>query len=221
MTFEDDLPPAAVPRSGQQPGVGFEQRDGVSDPRTGSGEHRLRDHHQPPQVEAFLRRVGDLIASARPMPLSSSVIINKDEVLELVEEAEARLPEELRAARWLLKEREDFLAKVRREGDEILEAARAKAERMVQRTEIVKSAEHRARHVIEGAEAEARRMRHECEDFCDQRLGSFEIVLDRTMKIVAAGREKLQGGGRLVPEPAQTADEVDATDAGFFDQDEV
>ena len=68
-------------------------------------------------------------------------MINRDEVLELLDEAIVRFPEELRAARWLLKEREEFLAKVRREGDEILEQARARAERMVQRTEVVKAAE--------------------------------------------------------------------------------
>ena len=127
------------------------------------------------------------------MPLSSSVMINKDEVLELLDEALDRLPEELRAARWLLKEREEFLAKIRREGDDILEQARARAERMVQRTEVVKAAEQRARQIVERAEAEARRMRHEGEDYCDQKLASFEIVLERTLKMVAAGRAKLQG----------------------------
>ncbi len=85
-------------------------------------------------VETLLRRVADLIGNARPMPLSASVMVNRDEVLELVDEALNRLPEELRAARWLLRERQEFLAKVRREGDEILEAARVRAERIVQRT---------------------------------------------------------------------------------------
>jgi F0F1-type ATP synthase membrane subunit b/b' len=132
-------------------------------------------------AETLLRRVLDLIGSARPMPLSSSVMINRDEVVELIEEGLERLPDELRAARWLLKEREEFLAKVQREGDEILEAARVRAERMVQRTEVVRTAEHTARHLVEAAEAEARRLRHEAEDYCDQRLAQFEIVLDRTL----------------------------------------
>ena len=72
-------------------------------------------------VEALLRRACRPDRRARPMPLSASVMINKEEVLELLDEAIERLPEELRAARWLLKEREEFLAKVRAEGDEILE----------------------------------------------------------------------------------------------------
>ena len=175
-----------------------------------------RDPRQPAEVEVLLQRVHDLVATARSMPMSASVMISRDEVLDLVEDIMARLPEELRAARWLLKEREDFLARTHREGDEILEAARAKAERMVQRTEVVKSAEHRARHIIDVAEADARRMQHECEDFCDQKLASFEIVLDRTMKMVTAGREKLAGPSLTQPEPEP---EPDGDGPSFFDQD--
>ena len=139
----------------------------------------------------MLRRAADLVASARPMPLSSSVMVNRDEILDLLGQAIDKLPDELRQARWLLKEREEFLARVQSEGDEILDAASAKAESMVQRTEVVKAAEQRAKRIVEAADDEARRLRHESEDFCDQRLAQFEIVLDRTMKMVHAGREKL------------------------------
>src|SRR5436189_657097 len=139
-----------------------------------------------PDAETLLRRVVEVISNAKSLPLSTSVRIEKDEVLELLEDAIDRLPEELRQARWLLKEREEFLEKVQREGDDILEAARARAERMVQRTEIVRSAQATARRTIEDAQDEARRLRHEAEDYCDQKLAAFEIVLERTSKTVAS-----------------------------------
>ncbi len=144
-------------------------------------------------VEQMMRRLHELVASARPMPLSTSVMINRDEVLDLLDETIERLPDELRAARWLLKEREEYLAKVRREGEDILDQARTRAERMVQRTEVVKSSEARARKIVDVATDEASRLKNEVEDFCDQKLASFEIVLERTMKMVGAGRQKLQG----------------------------
>jgi F0F1-type ATP synthase membrane subunit b/b' len=172
-------------------------------------------------VETILHRVADLIGNARPMPLSASVMINRDEVLELVEEALSRLPEELRAARWLLREREEFLAKVQREGDDILDAARVRAERMVQRTEVVRNAQHTARQVIDDAETEARRLKHEAEDFCDQKLAQFEIVLDRTIRTVQAGRARLQAA--LPEDPHGDADPAGggAPEPEFFDQDDL
>ena len=170
---------------------------GVDEPRG-----RLRRRSQPASAEDLLRRVGELIEAARPIPLSASAkITNKDEVLDLLYEAVERLPDELRDARWLKKEREEFLAKMRTDGEEITDAARAHAERMVQRTEVVKAAEHRARRIVDGAEAEARRLRLECEDYCDQKLATFEIVLERTMKVVMAGRDKLQASNPERPDP--------------------
>ena len=144
-------------------------------------------------VEHMLRRLHELVASARPMPLSTSVMVNRDEVLDLLDETMERLPDELRAARWLLKEREEFLAKVKREGEDILDQARTRAERMVQRTEVVKASEARARKIIDAANDDAAQLKNEVEDFCDQKLASFEIVLERTIKLVGAGRQKLQG----------------------------
>ena len=145
-------------------------------------------------AETLLRRSIDIIATAPTMPLSSSPRIDRDEIIELLEEALSRLPDELRQARWMLKERQEFVTKTRREADEILEAARVRAERMVQRTEVVRAAEQRARQVMETAETDSRRLQHETEDFLDQRLGSFEILLDKLQKTVAAGRQRLSIG---------------------------
>src|SRR5918911_2095294 len=145
-----------------------------------------------PDTEILLRRVVDLVNAAPKMPLSSTVRLEKDELLELLHEAIQRLPDELRQARWLLREREEYLAKVAREGDDILAAARERAERIVQRTELVREAQRLSRRIMEEAQDEARRLRHEAEDYCDQKLATFEIVLERTMKTVQAGREKLQ-----------------------------
>ena len=193
------------------------------------------DPYRPPQIEAILRQLREVVANARPMPLSASSMVNKDELLGLLDEAAARLPEELRAARWLLKEREEFLGKVRREGDEILELARTRAERLVQRTEVVRTAEQRARQLVETAREETRRMRRETEDYCDQKLASFETLLGSTRDTISQGRRRLQetvldrDRERRATEAAEAVRAVDEAHAsgtasvrpgaGFFDQD--
>lgn len=170
------------------------------------------------ETEMILRRTLDIIATAPSVPLSSTPRIDRDEVIELLEEALARLPEEIRQARWMLKERQEFLDKTQREADELLGAARQQAERMVQRTEVVRAAEARARQVIDAADEETRRLRNETEDFLDQRLGSFEILLDRLSRTVASGRQRLSIGVR--DEVPVADDEPRAQEGGsFFDQD--
>jgi vacuolar-type H+-ATPase subunit H len=152
----------------------------------------LDPRHDGPDTDLLLRRVIEILEGARTLPLSSSVKLdNKDELLDLLDEAVERLPEEYRQARWMMKEKQEFLDQAQREADEILEAARLRAEGMVQRTEIVREAGHTARRLIEEARDESRRLRLEAEDYCDQKLAEFEVVLDRTIKTVAAGRSKL------------------------------
>ncbi|HTT91915.1 MAG TPA: ATP synthase F0 subunit B [Acidimicrobiales bacterium] len=147
-----------------------------------------------PETEVLLQRVAGMIAGARALPLSSSVKLdNKDEILELLREANERLPEELRQARWMIKEREEFLAGTQRRADELVEAGRSEAQRLVQRTEILKEAQAQARRTLEEARQEAQRLRLEAEDYADQKLAQFEIVLERTLKTVASGRHKLSG----------------------------
>ena len=179
-------------------------------------------------AEAYLRSALDMVLTAKPMPLSSSVRVERDELVELLEGALERIPEEIRQARWMLKERADYLAETERKADAIMEEARVQTERMVQRTEVVRQANHVAQRILDDANEEARRLRHEAEDYADKKLASFEIVLDRTLKTVQAGREKLQvapipsveigdqGGTSLAAAPGPR---VEDEPEGFFDQD--
>jgi hypothetical protein len=183
-------------------------------------------------AETLVREALDLVLTAKAMPLSASVLISREEVADVLQSALDRMPDEIRQARWLLKEREEFIAEKNREADALLEEVRVQAERMVQRTEIVRQANHVAQRVLDDANEEARRLRHEAEDYADQKLASFEIVLDRTMKTVQAGREKLrvtplppveigEGGDTSLASPAEfdLAGLGPDDPEGFFDQD--
>ena len=161
-------------------------------------------------LETLLRELRDIIDTARTMPMSSSVLVNREETLELVDDALAALPEELRHARWLIKEREEYLVQ---------------AERMVERTEVAREARRVAQQVVAHAEADSRRLRHEAEDYIDQKLAAFEVVLERTMATVLKGREQLQAV--VEPLPSDLPDEhtglesmYESGENAVFDQDD-
>jgi len=181
-----------------------------------------------PETESILRRVIEIIDTSPGMPMSASVRVNKEEVLEMLDDAVSRLPDELRSARWLLKEREEFIARSRRDGDELIADAKSRVAHMVQRTEVAKAADLRAAQIIEEAEASARRMRRETEDYCDQKLASFENVLARIQKTVAAGRSRLSAptieeaelGGRAAHGDAVDREDPPTGAVPVFDQDQ-
>ena len=160
-----------------------------------------------------------------PSPVLVGEARQQQEVLDLLDEASQRLPDETRQARWMIRERDEYLAQIQREGDDIVQAGRLQAERMVQRTEIVREAQLMARRVTEAAHEEARRLHMEAEDYCDQKLAAFEVVLDRTIKTVAAGRQKLSVTPTPVLDGPDTrvagvdADGLLGGEDAFFDQD--
>ena len=180
--------------------------------------------YEAPEVERLIQGLINVVDAARPVPLSSSSMVNKDEIISVLNDISIRLPDEIRAARWLLKQREDFLSRTQREGDELIDLARARAGQMVQKSEVVKAAEIHARRLVEEAQAEAQRLRLETEDFCDQRLASFEAVLKKTQKVVADGRTKLQGDPLADLKEAHASAETETeTEQGpeLYDQDEI
>jgi F0F1-type ATP synthase membrane subunit b/b' len=173
-------------------------------------------------AEGLIQRSIDLVASAKAMPLSASALVSREELIDLLTAALEQLPDELRQARWLLRERDEFMADRNREAEALMEEVRVQAERMVSRTEIVRQANQVAQRILDDANEEARRMRHEAEDYCDQKLAGMEIVLERIMRTVQAGREKLQATAPPMTDaaaPAEADSSEDGDTDGFFDQD--
>jgi hypothetical protein len=158
-------------------------------------------------ITARLQQLEDLVREAKSMPLSSSALLNRDEVLELIQDLKGSLPEEIKQARWVVKDREELLAKARRDAEAMVDQARAEQLRLASHEEVVKRADEEADRILTEAEEAARKMRLEAEDYVDAKLAQFEIALHkvteellttsdaltRTIEQVQAGREKLRG----------------------------
>ncbi len=181
-----------------------------------------------PEVEALLEEAIEMLAEARPLPMSTTVKIARDDLLHLLEQAQDQLPEEVRAARWLLKEREDFVAKARQEQQALIDEGRAQVSRMVERQQVVKEAEARARQILDEARTEATTMQRQVEEYCDNKLARFEAVLVRTTETVRNGRQKLLGmsevggvrRGEWADDNGWNEADIDLSNPGSFD-DEV
>ena len=171
-------------------------------------------------VDAALADLERYVSGGRGSSLSSQVRLDREHTLELIRIARDRLPVAVRSARWLVKERNDYLARARREADELMEEVRSEAARMVQRTEVVKQADLRARRIVESAEEQARRQRLELEDYCDEHLARFEEALGRALENVRRGRTKLQGSAPVETPEASTED-TEGAEQRFFDQDQT
>lgn len=136
-----------------------------------------------------------LIEEAKSVPLSSSVVVNRDEFIELLLQLKEEVPEEVRQARWMSRDRDELLARARKEADRVIADSREQRDRLLSRTEIVKEAEKEAARIVQEATDKADRKKQEAEDYIDQKLAGFEILLNKTLGTVARGRTQIRGEG--------------------------
>jgi len=137
------------------------------------------------------------IEGARAMPMSASCIVNRPELLTLLEELRALLPQEIDLAEQLLAGRDRVVEEGRAESDRIIAAAQEERMRLVSETEVFAQAQQEAARVVSEAHADAESMRKQVDEYVDGKLATFEITLNKTLSAVARGRDKLRGRGEL------------------------
>ncbi len=163
-------------------------------PERGGG--RIEDR---PTVVPVVGEVQDLISEmiiaiseAKTIPASGKVILDREQMLQTLDIIQARLPDELRAARWMVRERDSFVARTNERVRKLVERARRKADEMVADTNIIAEATEQANILVRRAEDQANRIRLEAEDYADDRLQRLEGLLSRVRDQVREVRDELR-----------------------------
>ena len=144
-------------------------------------------------LTGILDALGAAVTHARTMPMSSSVLVNRAELLDLVLQARDVLPTQLSQADEVLADADAARSAAQAEADAVLDAARQEAARLVESEAVVVAAHERAALVVADAQETADGLRRDADDYCDRRLADFEIDLGKVLAQVQAGRAKLAG----------------------------
>jgi vacuolar-type H+-ATPase subunit H len=145
-------------------------------------------------VQQRLDEIVATVGGARSMPMSASCVVNRAELLAMLEEVREALPGSLAQAQELLGGREQMVAEAQQEAQRIIEGARAERGSLVADTEIARRAQQESDRILAEARREAEEIRVEADDYVDSKLANFEVVLSKTIGSVERGREKLLGG---------------------------
>lgn len=144
-------------------------------------------------LEDLTRQLEELIRNAKNMPLSSSALIDRQEVLDIVETLKRSIPEELARARAIIHDRDEVVERAKVQADRILDRAQTEREQLLSKTEIVQAASREAERMVAEAEQIARRIKSEAEQYVESKLANFEVVLQKTLAAVERGRARLAG----------------------------
>jgi hypothetical protein len=156
-----------------------------------------------PEVDDILDIVDDLIVhlhEAKTMPLSSNALVDREVFLTRLETLRASLPDELRAARWMVREREAFISRTNEKSREIVDNARTEADALVAESNIVAEAVEEANILVRRAEGESRRLRLEAEDEIERKLQKMEHLLTELTAQVQNSRAEFHQARPRPPE---------------------
>ena len=176
----------------------------------------MDDVHSTPDVDdvhAKLAEITQLVEAARAMPMSASCVVNRADLLALLGQLEALLPETISQAQEVLGDKELVVEEGRREAEKIVAAARAERRRLIEATDVHQEATTEAERIVDDAKQSAEAMRVEVEDYVDAKLANFEIVLTKTLSAVERGRQKLSGRHEL-----ERLDEQDQEPDSFLEE---
>ncbi|MFJ4120907.1 cell division initiation protein [[Kitasatospora] papulosa] len=151
-------------------------------------------------VQKKLDEIVETVGNARSMPMSASCVVNRAELLAMLEEVREALPGSLAHAEELIGGSEQLVEQARQEAGRIIESARAERGSLISGTEIAQQSQAEADRILSEARREADEVRGEADEYVDSKLANFEVVLTKTIGSVDRGREKLLGRGQGIDE---------------------
>ena len=142
---------------------------------------------------ALIDRLEDLITTAKKIPLTNTVVVDEQKIYDIIDQIRANFPEEIKQARWIVKERQEMLDEADKESKQIVEDANKKALELASETEVVRLADKEANEILETARNKEREIRLSAEDYADEMLANLEVNLGKLLTAVQRGRDRLQG----------------------------
>ena len=143
-------------------------------------------------LQYLIDRLETLVRAARRMPMMSKIMMDEQELVDLIDQMRTVLPEEIRYAKHVLREKEQILADAQAQADDILRTAREQADLMIQREGLLKEARTQAEGMIHTAQEEAERISVGADNYARQVLTELEESLIRQTASVRKGLESLK-----------------------------
>lgn len=147
----------------------------------------------------LLDELEEVISQGASVPFSGRCILERDELMDIVQDLKLKLPDDLKQAKWIKSDRQRILNEAQTEADEIIKAANEKGISMINEHEITQQAMEQARQIIDRAKAEAQEIIDSSYNYADRLLETVEKVsvssmkeLEQCISIVRSNRSELR-----------------------------
>ncbi len=155
-------------------------------------------------IEDIITSLYDLVQDARALPLGADkCILERDKVLDMLDEIIAQLPAELKQSRTIVESRNELIGQARREAETIIRRAQEEAERLVSQQSIYQEAKHQCVEMVEKTKIQIAGLRRASNEYMDDCLRQTEEAMAKSLEEVRQTRAKFQA----LTAPQESAEE--------------
>lgn len=133
-----------------------------------------------------------MVKAARRIPMTDRIAMSEQELVELIDQMRTVLPEEIRYAKHVLRQKDQILSEAQSQGDEILRTSRQQAELLIEKEGLLKQSKQQSAEIVRQARDEAERLQVGADNYVRQVLTELEESLERQIASVRKGLESLQ-----------------------------
>ena len=144
-------------------------------------------------TEDIIGALYDMVQDARSMPLSADkCILERDKVLDMLDEIIAQLPGELKQARTIVESRNELVNQARREADNVIREAQEKANQLVTKEAIYEEAKKRSEELVSQTQNRINQLRKAANEYMDESLRQTEETISNALNEVRDTRMKFR-----------------------------
>jgi hypothetical protein len=144
-------------------------------------------------LQYLIDRLETMVTGAKRVPISNRLMLDEQELADLIDQMRTVLPEEVRAARKVLRERDSIIAEAQQQADDVLKTAHEQAEMLLDEQGLLAEAQARANTFMEEVERDAQERIQGADEYARQVLTQLQAQLGRHLKTIEAGLQSLDG----------------------------
>ena len=142
-------------------------------------------------IEELISTLYEMVQDAWGLPLGADkCVVERDKVLDLLDEISNQLPGELKQAKTIVESRSEVINNAKREAENILKQAQAQARQMVSEEEIYKQAEAEGNNMIKAAQDKIRELKQVTNDYVDDAMRRSEEAIAEALSEIRESRAK-------------------------------
>lgn len=144
-------------------------------------------------IEEIITSLYEMVQDAWSLPLGNDkCVVERDKVLDLLDEISNQLPGELKQAKTIVESRNEVITNAKREAENILKQAEARAKQLISREEVYRQAEQQSDEMIKAAQQKIKELRQVTNDYVDDAMKRTEDAISQSLAEIRESRTKFR-----------------------------